>query len=254
MDSRLPAGFCELTTYGYLGLKSKKHKKKKGGGNSKVAEDLTADNGATVGEEYGMEEAHTADPGSRKSLSLETEGADVEAPVRSTEMDNRVPLVNGLSRPSNDPPSAQSPKDLAQEESSPEDQNDSPAPRDAEPTKPLPASNASQSEAETNARLDALATERAALRAEVSQLRRSLGGVQERHEEELAGIREQLATAQDEKEHAETQYHNLLGKVNTIKSQLGERLKADAVCLRSPVGYEQANPKIGRFLPSTKTY
>ena len=195
---------------------------------------MTADNGTTVEEEYGTEEAHAADLGPRKSLSLETADADVEAPVTSKEMENRVPLTNGLSRASNKLHSVQSPEDLPQEESSPEDQNDSPAPRDAEPTKPVAASNTSQFELETNARLDALATERAALRAEVSQLRRSLEEVQERHEEELAGVREQLATAQDEKEQAETQYHNLLGKVNTIKSQLGERLKADAVCLRSP--------------------
>ena len=75
--------------------------------------------------------------------------------------------------------------------------------------------------------------ERAALREEVAQVRRSLEEIQEKHEDELGCIREQLADTQGEKEQAETQYRNLLGKVNTIRSQLGERLKADAVGLQS---------------------
>ena len=83
---------------------------------------------------------------------------------------------------------------------------------------------------DTQARLDALARERAALLDEVAQLRRSLEEIQGKHEEELGSVREQLEDTQGEKEHAEVQYRNLLGKVNTIKSQLGERLKADAVC------------------------
>lgn len=87
---------------------------------------------------------------------------------------------------------------------------------------------------DTDTRLEALVNERAALREEVAQLRRSLEEIQGKHEEELGGIREQLADTQGEKEQAETQYRNLLGKVNTIKSQLGERLKADAVGGRLP--------------------
>ena len=79
------------------------------------------------------------------------------------------------------------------------------------------------------ASLDALARERSALRDEVTQLRRSLEQIQGKHDQELGTVREQLQETQGEKEHAETQYRNLLGKVNTIRSQLGERLKADAV-------------------------
>lgn len=180
-----------------------------------------------------MDEAHAGDPESRKSSSLETEGDDVETSVRSQEMDNRIPLANGLSWASNNLPSTQGVENLAQEEGFPEDPIDSPGRQGVDPPNPVPASNGPQTEVETSARLDALASERAALRAEVAQLRKSLEEVQERHEEELTSIREQLAASQDEKEHAERQYHNLLGKVNTIKSQLGERLKADAVCLRS---------------------
>ena len=85
---------------------------------------------------------------------------------------------------------------------------------------------------ETDARLQALVKERTALREEVAQVRKTLHEIQEKHEEELGTMREQLADTQGEKEQAETQYRNLLGKVNTIRSQLGERLKADAVGVR----------------------
>ena len=80
-------------------------------------------------------------------------------------------------------------------------------------------------------RLEAMLKEREVLREEVARVRHSLEEMQERHEEELSSIREQLSQTEDEKESAETQYQNLLGKVNTIRSQLGERLKADAVRL-----------------------
>ncbi|KAL8731315.1 MAG: hypothetical protein Q9166_003539 [cf. Caloplaca sp. 2 TL-2023] len=81
---------------------------------------------------------------------------------------------------------------------------------------------------DTDARLEALAQERAALIGEVTQLRQSLEKIQEKHKEEMTTIRGELEERTGEKEHAETQYRNLLGKVNTIRSQLGERLKADA--------------------------
>lgn len=85
---------------------------------------------------------------------------------------------------------------------------------------------------DTDTKLEALVNERTALREEVAQVRRSLEEIQEKHKAELGTVREQLADSQGEKEQAETQYRNLLGKVNTIRSQLGERLKADAVGLR----------------------
>lgn len=47
--------------------------------------------------------------------------------------------------------------------------------------------------------------------------------------EKLESLKAQLQEAESAKENAETQYRSLLGKVNTIRSQLGERLKADAV-------------------------
>lgn len=83
---------------------------------------------------------------------------------------------------------------------------------------------------ETEERLAAAAKERDDLRLEVTELRKSLESIQQQHEEQLASFRTQVEEAESGKEHAETQYKTLLGKVNTIRAQLGERLKADAVC------------------------
>ena len=92
------------------------------------------------------------------------------------------------------------------------------------------------SEDDTEARLEALARDRATLKDELVQLKKFLDDIREKHEQEMSSVRRQLEDTRSEKEHAETQYRNLLGKVNTIKSQLGERLKADAVCtLASPI-------------------
>ena len=115
----------------------------------------------------------------------------------------------------------------------------------------IPQDNSSRSpDVDTEARLDALARERSALRDEVAQLRRSLEEIQEKHEEDLLSVREKLEEAQGEKEQTETQYRKLLGKVNTIKSQLGDRLKADAVCLRLHSGRCQAYIETGRSVAS----
>jgi chromosome segregation ATPase len=81
------------------------------------------------------------------------------------------------------------------------------------------------------ARLDALAKERDTLRQEVTELRKSLENIQDKHEEEIGSLQEQLEEANGGKEHFETQYRNLLGRVNTIKSSLGDRLKADGAKL-----------------------
>ncbi|KAH9881462.1 hypothetical protein IAQ61_000187 [Plenodomus lingam] len=96
---------------------------------------------------------------------------------------------------------------------------------------------------DTSARLDAIAKERDALRLEVTELRKCLESIQSKHqgaasknveeieskhEEEIKALREELDEANEGKEHFETQYKNLLGRVNTIKTSLGDRLKADA--------------------------
>ncbi|KAJ8111025.1 hypothetical protein OPT61_g6280 [Boeremia exigua] len=96
------------------------------------------------------------------------------------------------------------------------------------------------SDTETTARLDAIAKERDALRQEVTELRKSLesiqskhegqatDGAQSKHEEEMQALKEELEEANEGKEHFETQYNTLLGRVNTIKTSLGNRMKADA--------------------------
>lgn len=78
-------------------------------------------------------------------------------------------------------------------------------------------------------RFEALAKERDTLRQEVTELRKSLEEIQGKHEEETSSLQSELEEANEGKEHFETQYRNLLGRVNTIKSSLGDRLKADAV-------------------------
>ncbi|KAH7389705.1 hypothetical protein DE146DRAFT_174443 [Phaeosphaeria sp. MPI-PUGE-AT-0046c] len=94
---------------------------------------------------------------------------------------------------------------------------------------------------DTSARLDAIAKERDALRQEVIELRKSLENIQSNQDKqppsgsesekdaEIQSLKEELEEANEEKEHFETQYKNLLGRVNTIKTSLGDRLKADAV-------------------------
>lgn len=72
------------------------------------------------------------------------------------------------------------------------------------------------------------------MREEVTRLRQSLEEVQSKHEREMDDLQNQLNDTQAERETAEENYQNLLGKVNTIRSQLGERLKADAVSTRPP--------------------
>ncbi|KAK4575252.1 hypothetical protein LTR86_001104 [Recurvomyces mirabilis] len=96
---------------------------------------------------------------------------------------------------------------------------------------------------ETTARLDALQQERDLLREEVTRLRQSLESIQTVHGEQ----RTELELSQQGKENAELQYRNLLGKVNTIRSQLGERLKQDAEEL------EQARGRIEELEASNST-
>ncbi|WEW55637.1 hypothetical protein PRK78_001069 [Emydomyces testavorans] len=81
---------------------------------------------------------------------------------------------------------------------------------------------------QSDTRFEALVRDRDSLRVEVAEMRRTLELIQSKHDEEMETIQNTLRETQNEKHNAETQFRNLLGKVNTIKSQLGERLKADA--------------------------
>lgn len=122
-----------------------------------------------------------------------------------------------------------------EEEVSPHDQSSPSKPVDAEfNSSGTQHSTDTRISEDNEVRLEALAKEREALRDEVAQLRMSLEELRGKHEEESGNFKAQLRESQGEKDHAELQYRNLLGKVNTIKSQLGERLKADAVCFKGP--------------------
>lgn len=65
-------------------------------------------------------------------------------------------------------------------------------------------------------------------------MRKSLEEIQLKHQEEMGALQRRLAQSESKKEHAENQFQKLLERVNTIKSQLGERMKEDAVCLLLP--------------------
>lgn len=83
--------------------------------------------------------------------------------------------------------------------------------------------------AEAKDRFDALVRDRDSLRAEVTDMRKSLEDLQLKHNADMNSLQQKLQDAETKKEQAETQFQNLLERVNTIKSQLGERMKEDAV-------------------------
>lgn len=66
-------------------------------------------------------------------------------------------------------------------------------------------------------------------------MRKSLEEIQSKHREESQDLQQKLEESESKKEHAESQFQKLLERVNTIKSQLGERLKEDAVCICCPL-------------------
>ncbi|KAI9370944.1 hypothetical protein BJX61DRAFT_58628 [Aspergillus egyptiacus] len=77
-------------------------------------------------------------------------------------------------------------------------------------------------------RFDALVRDRDSLRAEVTDMRKSLEEIQSKHQTDMEALQSRVQDAEAKKEHAESQFRSLLERVNTIKSQLGERLKEDA--------------------------
>lgn len=99
------------------------------------------------------------------------------------------------------------------------------------PSKPPTDARAdAPSNMEADSRFEALVRDRDSLREEVAELRKSLEQIQSKHDEDMGTLQKKLEDTQSEKEHSDSQFRNLMGKVNTIKAQLGERLKADAVC------------------------
>ncbi|KAF7595733.1 hypothetical protein BBP40_004864 [Aspergillus hancockii] len=90
-------------------------------------------------------------------------------------------------------------------------------------------------------RFDVLVRDRDSLRAEVTDMRKSLEKIQFKHRADMEALQHKLNDAESKKEHAELQFQKLLERVNTIKSQLGERLREDAEELA------QATSKIGEL-------
>lgn len=68
---------------------------------------------------------------------------------------------------------------------------------------------------------------------EVLRLRAELAELKELHERDRAAADKRLADLQGQKDSVDAQYQSLLGRVTTIRTTLGERMKADAV---SPPG------------------
>lgn len=206
-----------------LGIKSKKARKRKSGRTKLNGESVNTAEAKVVEENDDDDlEVEEAD------LQTPTEGGkplnEFEDTVNSPKSGKATASTNGASAASDTSKSAEATVDNRNEGHGAEDE----API---PIRVPQMSTSISSNGDTEARLDALARERDALREEVAQLRRSLEEIKEKHEEDLISFREQLEETRGEKEHAETQFRNLLGKVNTIKSQLGDRLKADAVGL-----------------------
>ncbi|CAO2658523.1 Nn.00g062460.m01.CDS01 [Neocucurbitaria sp. VM-36] len=216
-----PATSDPITQSGATSKSKKKKNKKKGGGGANKAEEPEKVNGNPSKQEA---EDHEEDADEEEDQTLQkpaTQSADPEA----DDVDDEPPLsptiiqTNGTHHHSIASAVALG---LSRSRSQ---QGLSPSP-------PPPS--------DTSARLDAIAKERDALRQEVTELRKSLeniqskhaaadaGDVSSKHEEEIRNLREELDEANEGKEHFETQYKNLLGRVNTIKTSLGDRLKADA--------------------------
>ena len=211
--------------------KGKKHKKKKSN-KTKPNGDLGKPNGSKVSDELENEEPD----GEEQDSKTPTESPG--SPQRG-EIDYGQPTTNGISRGVEYAPEKSAEAFLGEQGIATEESR---TVRDV-----LRGQITAPAAKDTDARLEALVNERAALREEVAQVRRSLEEIQGKYQDEMGVLRKQLAGTQAEKDQAETQYRNLLGKVNTIRSQLGERLKADAVGLR-------LLPPLSRSWYDRKTY
>ncbi|KAF3385205.1 Guanylate kinase [Penicillium rolfsii] len=82
-------------------------------------------------------------------------------------------------------------------------------------------------DAEPKDRFDALVRDRDSLRAEVTDMRKSLEEIQSKHRADMEALQRKLDESESKKEQAETQFQKLMERVNAIKSQLGQRLKED---------------------------
>lgn len=186
--------------------------------------------------------SHTNGPPSRSG----------EPPVQ--EVEERVPVINGSIASANGMASPEASRENVEHEDIADSTSQSRGTSVAEPAGSTTTTDALDGQTdELDLRFDALAREKQALQNEVAELRKSIEAMQGKHEEDLTDIRGQMEETQGEKEHVETQYRTLLGKVNTIKSQLGERLKADAVCMNSLQYPNSTDVKSGRAISGEKS-
>ncbi|CAK1362684.1 GRIP domain-containing protein [Cercospora beticola] len=216
--------------------KKKKNSKKKANGQANAVNGAAQTNGAGV--DHVADDDADDEPSRPQSPSagIKSDTTDAQQPSdmppassKAQTKSEQTPIQNGTHKTADDPVD--------------DDEDEDDDGKDGEE----PEQSTSGSPTDTSARLDAMQQERDSLRAEVTQLRKSLESLREKHNEELTGVKEELEQTQEGKEQAETQYRNLLGKVNTIRSQLGERLKADAAEL------ETAREKIDELEKSNGT-
>ncbi|KAM0689675.1 hypothetical protein Q7P36_010546 [Cladosporium allicinum] len=201
---------------------SKSAAKKKKKNNKKKANGKATD----AGESNGVKDQPVA--GEEDEDDDDDEGPETAAVVRGLE---HLKTEDTLHMPSS-PPEAPSPVEDAQEQpaqnGAQRSQDDRPSTSNNSTRNEMELAGNATNNSDATTRLDAMQQERDNLRAEVTRLRETLEQLQASHTHEVSGVREELEKSQEEKEEAETQYRNLLSKVNTIRSQLGERLKADA--------------------------
>ncbi|KAK3714177.1 hypothetical protein LTR37_007979 [Vermiconidia calcicola] len=195
--------------------KKKNRTKKKANGKPEGGSKGAEVNGLTNGQPAEVEDDDVEDEGT-------------EAATSQKAISNHIHNEDTLHLPSSPPESVakepeQPASDGREEEDVPLQQQDG---EEDETEDEQPSDTATQS-TDASSRLEAMQQERNNLRDEVTQLRQSLESLQEKHNEEVSNMKEELEQCEQGKEHAETQYRNLLGKVNTIRSQLGERLKED---------------------------
>ncbi|KAJ5151805.1 hypothetical protein N7492_010100 [Penicillium capsulatum] len=167
-----------------------------------------------------------SNPGA-KSKKNKKKATKNQAPIQSTEHESSEPSQPAEEDSRDDPvepTDSQDPPvtDTAQLDNTKDNATDSPADVDREDR------DAAVDGTEPKERFDALVRDRDSLRAEVTDMRKSLEEIQSKHQAEMDTLQQKLDDTESKKEQAETQFQQLLQRVNTIKSQLGERLKEDA--------------------------
>ncbi len=220
-----------------IGSKNKKIKKRKGGAKGKAKGDPDFANGTK------LEHDQEPDGGDGEDAVPHTPTVEANAPDHTRTAPTVLEPLEGRGSANGVPPSendeakllamdGKAAGRLRQEEARSEDAADSVQRVYSPQSSPEPDPETKANDA--GARFEVLAQERMALKDQVAELRRELEGIQQKYDGDMDTVRHQLDEITGEKEQAQTQYRNLLGKVNTIRTQLGERLKADAVGLLAP--------------------